>query len=329
VRLVNPRRRPSSAGRWLLFILPALGSLFFLIEPLDLPRAIRPLLDLSHVPIFALASGLLVRWFAPLARLGVRLQLTVLLLLAFVVGGGIELLQPLFGRNASLDDAVYDLAGAATGVLFCSRRRRDFSWHWRRGLQIVILAVLLLASQRAVGWYIAASDAAARFPLLADFETPFAERLWSHGERTDAISRNGLHSLHVSFPVHGWPAVTLEPTRPDWSGFRELRLSVFNPRPLAQDLGILVADRELPDRLGNRRPWFRQRVSLEPGWNDLAVPLAQVAMGGAEGPVDIAQVGFLTLEVPPAEGAVDLYLDDLHLVPSAAGGTGTGPAEAR
>jgi len=316
VRLVNPRRRPSSAGRWLILILPAMASLFFLIEPLDLPRPVRPLLDLSHVPIFALASGLLVRWMAPLARLGVRLQLAVVLLLAFVVGGGIELLQPFFGRNASLDDTVYDLAGAATGVLFCSRRRRDFGWHWRRGLQIAILAVLLVASQRAVAWYLASSDAAARFPVVADFEAPFTARLWSLGERSDAISRNGLHSLFVSFPPVGWSAVTLEPTREDWSSFRELRLAVFNPRSESQPLSVMIADRELPDRQGNRRPWFRQRVALEPGWNELAVPLAEVAIGAEQGPIDISRIGFLTLEVPQTGTPVDIYIDDVHLVPA-------------
>ncbi len=323
VRLVNPRRRPSSAGRWLLLILPAMASLFFLIEPLDLPRPVRPLLDLSHVPIFALASGLLVRWLAPLARLGVRLQLAVVLLLAFVVGGGIELLQPFFGRNASLDDTVYDLAGAATGVLFCSRRRRDFGWHWRRGLQIAILAVLLVASQRAVAWYLASSDAAARFPVLADFEAPFTARLWSLGERSDAISRNGLHSLFVSFPPVGWSAVTLEPTREDWSAFRELRLAVFNPRSESQPLSVLIADRELPDRLGNRRPWFRQRVALEPGWNELAVPLAEVVIGAENGPIDISRIGFLTLEVPQSGTPVDIYIDDVHLVPASLEATTT------
>jgi len=328
VRLVNPRRRPSSAWRWLLFILPALGSLFFLIDPLDLPRALRPLLDLSHVPIFALASGLLVRWVGPLARLNVGLQLAVVLLLAFVVGGGIELLQPLFRRNASFDDAIYDLAGAATGVLFCSRRRRDFSWHWRRGLQVAILGVMLVASHRAVGWYLASSDAAARFPILADFETPYAAGLWSQGERTDAIARNGLHALHIHFDGRGWSAVTLEPPREDWSAFRELRLSVFNPSTAPQPLSVMLADRSVPDRKGNQRPWFRQRVPLEPGWNDIAVPLAEVAVGNGEGPVDIRLIGFLTLEIPQPEGTTDLYLDDIHLVPSAAGGTTAGATPA-
>lgn len=326
VRLVNPRRQPSSAWRWLLLILPALGSLFFLIDPLDLPRVLRPLLDLSHVPVFALASGLLVRWVGPLAQLGVRLQLAVVLLLAFLVGGGIELLQPFFRRNASFDDAIYDLAGAATGVLFCSRRRRDFSWHWRRSLQVAILAVLLLASHRAVGWYLASSDALARFPILADFETPYAAALWSRGERTDAIARNGLHALHVAFDGRGWSAVTLEPPRADWSAFRALQLSVFNPSTAPQPFSVMLADRSVPDRMGNQRPWFRQRLSLEPGWNDITVPLTEVAVGSDQGPVDISHIGFLTLEVPQPEGKVDLYLDDIHLLPSSADGITGGDA---
>jgi len=315
VRLANPRR-PSSTWRWLLLILPALGSLFFAINPLDLPRWVRPLLDLSHVPIFAFATGLLVRWVGPLARLPIRAQLLLALALALVVGTGIELVQPLFGRNGDFNDAVYDLAGAAAGVLFCSRRRRDFSWRWRRLLQSGLVLVLLVAGHRALGWYLAVSDAVARFPVLADFEAPYAARPWPAGERTDAIARSGLHALHLAFEGTGWAAVTHEPPRANWSGFRSLELEVFNPQAGPQALTVMLADRSVPDRMGNRRPWFRQRVELHPGWNEVEVLLAEVAAGGEQGPVDISRIGFLTLEVPQPQGRVDLYLDDVRLVPA-------------
>jgi len=314
VRLVYPRRRPSSAWRWLLLILPALGSLFFAINPLDLPRWIRPLMDLSHVPIFALATGLMVRWVGPLARLSIRAQLLAMVGLVLLVGGAIEFMQPFFGRNRDMGDAVNNLTGAAAGVLFCSRRRREFTWRWRRGLQFVIFAVVLLAGHRALGWYLATSDAIARFPVIADLEAPYAERLWSRGERTDAIARNGLHSLHVALDAKGWAAVKHEPPVSDWSRYTTLSLEVFNPAGSGQALSVMVADRSVPDHMGNQRRWFRHRVELEPGWNAIAVPIEAIAAGGDRGPVDVSDVGFLTLEIPQPEGHVDLYLDDVQLI---------------
>jgi VanZ family protein len=321
VRLVDPRRRPSSAWRWLLLILPALGSLFFAVNPLDLPRWLRPLLDLSHVPIFALASALLVRWVPALARLSVRQQLLAALAGSLLIGGGIEIIQPWFGRNGDVGDAISDMTGAAAGVLFCSRRRREFTWHWRRALQLSILAVVLLAGHRAAGWYLASSEAFARFPLVADFEAPYAARLWSSGTRTDAIARSGLHALHVTFDSSGWAATTHEPPVADWSGFRTLQMAVFNPVQEAQPFSVLIADRSVPDRSGNRRPWFRQRTELQPGWNQIEVAMEDVAAGGVRGPVDITRIGFLTLEIPQPTGVVDLFIDDVLLVPAPAGET--------
>lgn len=312
VRLVNPRRHPSSAWRWLLLILPALGSLFFAINPLDVPRLLRPLLDLSHVPIFAFGMGMVSRWVGPIARLDVRQQLLLLCGLAAALGGGIELLQPLAGRNASFDDVIYDIAGAAIGVLFCSRRRRELTWHWRRGLQIAVFGVIFLAGQRAATWYIAYSDAIASFPTLGDFELPYSERLWPRSERTEALSNEGSYSLRLDFPAQGWSAVTFEPPRGDWSGYSHLHLSLFSPFPEPLTISLLVADRSVPDRMGNQRPFFRRNFVLEPGWNELSVPILDIA-NGDRAAIDISDVGQFVLEIPQPKGSVSLLLDAFRL----------------
>lgn len=313
VRLVNPRRGPSSHWRWLILILPALGSLFFAINPLDLPRLLRPLLDLSHVPIFAFAAGMVSRWVGVVARQEVRRQLFMLCGLALLVGSAIELTQPLAGRNASVDDIIHDVAGAAAGVLFCSRRRREFSWRWRRGLQLMVLAVVLLAGHRAVGWYWAYSNTLAQFPLLADFELPYSAQLWSSASRTDALSRDGSSALHLHFQASRPARTRFEPPRGDWAQYATLRFSLFNPRATPLEVQLAIADRSVPDRMADQRPFFIRRYPLAPGWNDLSVRVGEIAEGSGSGVIDIDAIGELRIEVPAPDGVVDLYLDAIRL----------------
>src|SRR5690606_952927 len=82
------------------------------------PRWQRELWNLGHV---GLAAGLsLALW--PRLRGQLWRRALLLLVVALVVGGAVELVQGRIGREASLRDLLLDLLGSAIGLLIAVRR---------------------------------------------------------------------------------------------------------------------------------------------------------------------------------------------------------------
>ena len=92
----------------------------------DSGRILKTAWELGHIVCFALWALLYGYW-----RRGggwVRLLLEALVL-AFVVGGAVELIQTRIGRDGSWADLGNDLLGSVTGVLvYLSFWRRERSW---------------------------------------------------------------------------------------------------------------------------------------------------------------------------------------------------------
>lgn len=117
--------RPAERAAWLGFGVFSATGVFGLLLPLpDAGWGMRVLLNLAHVPLFALWSVLLFRLC--LQGLAAREALRLTLLLASAVAAGSEALQSVLpSRQSDLRDVFSNLAGVGLGLAF-SR------WHWRQ-----------------------------------------------------------------------------------------------------------------------------------------------------------------------------------------------------
>lgn len=122
------------------------GAAFFVPQP-ELEPPLDGLVNLAHVPVFAVFGYLLARWLPAgptLARVGAAFAII------FVCGVATEMLQPYFGRGASFADLGADigsgLAGfaAAGAVAASSGPRRVFA-------ALVALVAITAGSLAALG----------------------------------------------------------------------------------------------------------------------------------------------------------------------------------
>lgn len=308
----------SAFTRFLLIaVLASLSVALFVGGPKpDSARSLQRFWDLGHIVYFALIPVVLFRAYRISGKFGFQVALT--LALAVLGGALIELVQTLFQRSADMGDVARDAIGAMAGLFFLMPERRSVSKIFLRLLQA---ATLVLIAIQVLPVLVALADEAAarrRFPVLADFETPFETGRWS-GNAAFAIDRrvrrNGEASLRVELNTSKYSGVFLDYFPEDWREFRTLQFSIFNASP--QELSIIcrIHDRAHTQGVQHFEDRFNRAFSLPPGWATVAVDLAEVASAPAQRRMDMGHVrglGLFAIELP--EPRV-VHIDDVRLVP--------------
>lgn len=295
------RRRPVWLGVGLLVC----GVPWFFVH---LPHSWRsPLLlalwDLGHILFFLLIA----LWVQKRYHLQSFRAWLLVILAALAVGGSIELIQGMIGRNASWGDVARNLTGVWLGLAWGVGRAR-----WHRLLSAVALAVLCGPAAMLIADRLAA---AREFPLLADFSRPASLNYW-WGEVALAVSPDrpvGDTALQVQLDTRGYSGFYFEHFPADWRGYRWLTFDLYHPgdQPLPMVLrlhdawhyrsGLAYGDR------------FNRRFLVEPGWNNYRFDLQQVMQAPKDRPMDMARMetlGIFTMNLPQP---LLLHFDNLRL----------------
>ena len=240
--------------------------------------------------------------------------------IALAVPGGalIELAQTLFGRTADPGDVARNALGGLIGLFFLIPERRAVPKLPRRLVQAAV--ALLVAAQI---WPLVADladEAAARrrFPVLADFETPFEAGRWS-GNAAFGIDR-GMHrggaaSLRVVLNTSQYSGVFLDYFPGDWRGFRTLEIALHNASPQELSLVCRIHDRAHTLGAQHLEDRFNRSFSLPPGWTTVAVDLEEVAAAPKGRRMDMSQVSGLGLFAIRLPEPKVIHIDDVRLAP--------------
>jgi len=229
------RREPAIAApgflrRWqvwtammVLFLFP-----FFIRIPRSLNHhpVISPIGDQVHIFLFG-GICLLLYWFGPLQG-----RLALAAAVSAVMGGAVEFLQLLVGRQALFQDFLLDLVGiglVASFIIWKGEKRQEGKWVF------LLLLVSIPASLYFLPWRISATYHCRNiFPVLANFENYGDRYLWgsnSEGKLTfprieDSPDGEG-HVLRLAAePGPHWPGATMRRFPEDWSGYSSLKLDV-------------------------------------------------------------------------------------------------------
>ncbi|HDQ40783.1 MAG TPA: hypothetical protein ENN39_07115 [Desulfonatronum sp.] len=234
----------------------------------------------------------------------------------FLAGGLIELIQLCIGRQASLHDMIVNLAGACAGLALAASAQGVRMGLPARGLQVLALGagLVFLSGPALTLWDML--QAARHFPVLSDFETSFQARRWTSGDIVSGVSRQGQASLRVHLKAHEtYPGTTLTYGFGDWEGYAALELSFYNT---GQDpLRMMVSIRDL-EHSRNRHKGIRDRFDrtflIQPGWNDLRIPVDDIRAAPNGRTLDLGRLTSLvvfTMHLP--EDRV-IHLDQVRLV---------------
>lgn len=257
--------------RWLLGIGGVLTvGLFFM-----------PLPDNWEGPVWsALGGAVHVAWFAGFAwlvgmRLPARWRGWPWWMFLAGAAGLIEGLQPWTGRSAEITDWFWGAAGSAGVCLTWSRPR----------LRILAVAGLCLCppAWRAVLWH----QELHAFPVLAAPGSAWSGQDWIlNGVNLRIQSR--LFRLEPARPpnARAYPGMFRRPAGSDWRRMQSLHLRIFWGGQAPATFAVRVDDRPGNPDYADR---FQREFPVEPGWNDLAIPAAELGTPGGR-PLDLAAI---------------------------------------
>jgi hypothetical protein len=227
-----------------------------------------------------------------------------------------EAIQPLFGRTASIVDALIGLGGVAVtlGGIYVWREGQR-----RHRLLHAVLTLLVVAGVLApvrLEWT-ASRWRSSSFPLLGAFEDEIELRLWQYnGPVDDALPALQLSSEHVSQGHRSlavrtgdgsWPGVFYLAGGADWTAHERLRWDLYNP---GEPFRLRVRIDDGPHVASDAA--FHERISIWNGWNHCDLPTERMRHGADTGEVDLARVWRLLLYVDDGEQRA-FFLDNVRL----------------
>lgn len=269
----------------------------------------------GHLPLLGLfATGIFFALPPRLARWPGRYVTTVVLSILTVVC--IEAVQSLFNRTPSLEDTITGVLGitlALGGIALWTHQTSRVLRIAYTALTLLILLWLFTPAWHETQVLVWSTQ---HFPVLGDFEDRIELQLWRaksdlDGQLTSvALSEqyvtSGRYSLEVRTGWGSWSGVRYTVPHQDWRKFSELHLEVYNPGR-AFHLRLRLEDVESQ----NGQARFMKRFDMQPGWNQLRVPLGDFRE--ATQALDLGAVTQLLLYVGEHEPARVFYVDHVRL----------------
>jgi hypothetical protein len=298
----------------------AVAALLLLMPVPTLGRAGRALLDLVHVPLFALLSALAYTLFVGNQTRHRGLVAVVIWLVLTALGVAAEWLQTHVGRSASAQDAFANAAGAAAGLLWVIGLRSQQRAR-RVAMNVGVVALILAAYTYPLLVLLDVYLAHRSFPVLASFEQPLELSRWkplnAKLQRSRKYATDGSWSLRMDWRVAKYPAAALSLPARDWTPYEELVFDIVweasDPVATTRTLSVIV---KVQDQRHNHQheDRYHQQFTLRPGQlEEVRVPLMRVAYAPQDRLMDMSRIDKVELFTVRPQTRLTLYLDNMRL----------------
>ena len=240
-------------------------------------RTNKELWDLVHIVAFAILTILVFKSTYWISTKEIFIQLTVVVLVSFLLGALVEILQVNFGRTASWHDVNLDVLGAVLGWILISSKYTNL-----RGLYRVILIVIFTVCfvfLNLQSMKIIADDIIARqqVPVLSDFSTPFEITRWSG----NAVQHNIVSFSHGKgkvlrarfLPTATYSSLHFKGFFNDWTGYEFLEFDIYSDENYEYEMVLRIHDylHNLHDAAYSDR--FNKTLNIKPGENQFRINL--------------------------------------------------------
>ncbi len=240
------------------------------------------------------------------------------------VGFLTELLQLVGPRDADFSDLILNGVGVVLAVTWwCTfDERLDGTPIRRKGgrivLRIVAIAGFVVSLYPLIPVWEAYRERDDRLPVLFSFDTASQGRFMaSHlavfervappdgwgGEIPEQV-------LRLRFSRYEGGFLMLNEPYGDWRGHDALVIDLFHPGTRRIELGIGIDDQLRPRRYRDR---FNARFPVEPGFNRLRFPIAEIAAAPPEHELNIADIKRMALYPVDPVGGYEIYLGPVRL----------------
>ncbi|MCF8095223.1 MAG: CIA30 family protein [Desulfobacteraceae bacterium] len=270
----------------------------------------------GHILIFFLGAYLFYSFTPGFKNRPTAAQILFLLLAALAASLAIEAIQTFIpGRYFTIRDMAANITGVLLYLSFI-HRRISLKLLPLHASAIALTAVLLYPV------FVSAADrviADARFPVLADFETPL-EKTRFRGNRSllkisDKYAFQGKRSLRMDFTTRLYSTHSLSYIPGNWKGYAHLKAAVYNPGQKPVKLHIRIEDTQHA-RSENQQYTDRYNSSfdLPPGkWEKIRIPLKEIKNAPKNRKMEMEQISSIMLFVARQPEPLTLYIDDIRL----------------
>jgi len=295
------------------------AALLFCLLFVDMPfedsyRSLNAFWNLGHIPLFALFARLFFVDNPLLQRHSLLLRLAACLLASAILGALVEIMQYGLARNMDIGDVYRDVLGALLGFFFAPLAMSAI----KAGLLRFAVALLLLVQLQPLAQSLVDEQQARRaFPVLSNFENGAELSRWrGGGDRRLSVEQaiSGDRSLRFTTGTSTYSGISLAYFPHNWSAYGELSLAIFAEQD-GLKITLRIHDRQHlqgPQRYNDR---FNRSFALEQGWNQISVPLAEVAAAPLGRQLNLQQIASLGLFVIRQQQDRVFYLDRVQLLP--------------
>ena len=286
-----------------------IGLLLFLelFEPWRSNLLWRELFNLGHLPLFGVVSLFVLSMtrLVPALNRSLAGRYAAAFIVAALLAALSEIVQIGGPRDADVYDFLRDLVGIVSFLLlwlaFDRRAHSAVGTTSRRVILILIAVALVLTSASSVIRLSAVwAERDRAVPVLFTFENwwerPFitADNCVISVVSADMVWPDSAanHFLQVDYRAALYTGPIFQDFFPDWTGFDTLSLTIVSLSPQPERILFRVDDYHTRKDRSDR---YERVINLQPGHNDIALPLAEIAHGPKGRMLDLSRVKRIVL----------------------------------
>lgn len=322
MKLISPLKSgltKDSLKSMAIFFLIIFLSLFLFVdvEVQQKHRLIKDVWNSGHLFLFALVSY---GYFSldSKANHSITYKIIFTTIICLILGSAIEVIQLLFHRDFSINDIINDLLGGYIGLLTLAIFNKQQTTKLKTTALLLIIFCFAAGLRNMEKHLLDEWNMRQQFPVLSDFENQLEMSRWENSrtilQRTQEFTKTGAYSLRVSFLPGRYPNISLEHFINDWSDYKAIRYSIYNPSNKTHALTMKVYDKKNISRGSSYADRFNHKISVAPGWNTFNIPLIDIINAPKNRPIDMQQIKGFSLFTDHLKQPLTIYVDSIHLI---------------
>lgn len=302
-----------------IFFLILFLSIFLFVggEAQQKHRLIKDIWDSGHLFLFALMSY---GYFSLDSKTSHSISYKIIFttIISLILGSAIEVIQLLLQREFSRGDIINDVLGGYIGLLALAIFNKQQTLKLKATALILIIFCFSAGLRNMEKHLLDEWNMRQQFPVLSDFENQLEMSRWENNKtvlkRTQDFVKTGDYSLKVSFLPGRYPNISLEHFINNWSGYKAISYSIYNPDNKNHAFEMKVYDKRNVSRGRSYNDRFNHKISVAPGWNTFNIPLTDIISAPKNRSMNIRQIKGFSLFTDHLKQPLTLYIDNIHLI---------------
>lgn len=302
---------------WTYLLAVILTILLFVGGPnYESHRIVQHIWDMGHVALFLMLSYIILI-FIRKYKLSYIAQFLIIAGFSFIFGLFVELIQLLVGRDFELQDLANDVSGAVIGYFVYYLLHAKISKLGKIIAALSIVLLLMISLYPLVNVLVDEVKMKNEFPVLSDFESPAQLSRWDVKQANLSLSKHyvqqGEYSLQAIFLPDAFPDITLQHFPRNWSGYKNIKFSLYNKEPDPVVIELKVYDEDHMKYGYQYTDRFNRELLLQPGWNNIFISLNEIFNSPEKRTMDRTRIKSFSLFFKDVTSPVTIFLDDLKL----------------